>query len=177
MEAKILKGENVYIRSPKHNEITYINQLWSDIETTGEIGGPYYLSKEKAEKWYPKMVNPTDGRNFYCLIFTTENIPIGEVSFHRYDDKAKSAELNIKVESSYRGKGYSKEALYLFLKYYFLEFGGEEIFDNVFNNNPKGQKALLSFGFELISMDDDNSFFRMTKKDFITLYGSTRGNE
>jgi len=99
MEKNIINGDKTYIRPPKYEEIEYINKLWSDLDTTGEIGGPYYLSEEKALSWFQKMVEPTDGKNFYCLIFNKSNELVGEVSFHRYDDQTKTAELNIKIES------------------------------------------------------------------------------
>lgn len=163
---KRLRGQNVYIRPPRYEEIDYINKLWSDINTTGEIGGPFYLSNEKAEVWFPKMVNPIDKKNYYCLVFNNNHQPVGEVSFHRYDCKRKAAEINVKIEGIHRGNGYSKEAVYLLLKYFFDDFGGEAIYDNVLNKNRSGQKALLSFGFELVSMDDDVSLFIMTKETF-----------
>ncbi len=50
-----------------YEEREYINKLWSDIDTTEEIGGPYYLSDEKALSWFEKMVDPTDGRIFIVL--------------------------------------------------------------------------------------------------------------
>lgn len=167
---KPYKGEKVYIRRPKYEEISYINRLWSDEETTGELGGPFSLTAEKAKTWYPKMVNPTDGKNFYCLIFNNHNEPVGEVSFHRYDTKTKTAELNIKIESIYRGNGYSTEALYLLLNYYFFEFGGETMNDPVLLENKRGQHFLLKFGFDHIESEKDVFLLRMTKDKFIDLY-------
>lgn len=115
------------------------------------------------------MVKPGDGKNFYCLIYTKENEPVGEVSFHRFDEKKKSAELNIKVQYKFRGKGYAKEALRLLLDYYFNEYGGQVITDDVTNAN--GQEALKKFGFEIISKSEDRIVFKMTKERFINLYG------
>lgn len=159
-------GDNTYIRPPKYEEIAYINKLWSDKDTTSEIGGPYYLSEEKALSWFHKMVEPTDGKNFYCLIFNKNNEPVGEVSFHRFDDQTKTAELNIKIESIHRGKGYSKEPLFLLLDYFFNEFGGEIMIDPVLLSNERGQKALLSFGFEHDQSITECYLLKMTKEMF-----------
>ncbi len=164
----IIQGDNLYIRPPKYEEIAYINKLWSDIDTTAEIGGPYFLSEEKALPWFRKMVEPTDGKNFYCLIFTNEHKPVGEVSFHRYDNQTKTAELNIKVESIHRGKGYSKEALYLILDYYFNQFGGEIMVDPLLLSNKRGQNMLLSFGFEHDPSDSEVFLLKMTKDRFLS---------
>ncbi|OEF99001.1 hypothetical protein BHF71_09945 [Vulcanibacillus modesticaldus] len=166
---KLFKGKKVYIRRPKYDGISYINKLWSDEETTSELGGPFSLTEEKAKTWYPKMVNPTDGKNFYCLIFNYNNEPVGEVSFHRYNSKTKTAELNIKIEGKHRGNGYSKEALQLILNYFFFEFGGEIMIDPVLLENKRGQQLLLNFGFERDESEKDIFLLRMSKERFIKL--------
>ncbi|MGB9801328.1 MAG: GNAT family N-acetyltransferase [Arcobacter sp.] len=166
MERIIKKGENIYIRLPKYEEIAYISKLWSDVDTTGEVGGPFFLPEDKVSSWFQKMVHPTDGRNFYCLIFNNKDEPVGEVSFHRFDDLTKTAELNIKIESKHRGKGYAKEALFLLLDYYFNEFGGEIMIDPVLLSNKKAQKMLLSFGFEYDPSNKEVFLLKITKDMF-----------
>ncbi|MGI1690400.1 GNAT family N-acetyltransferase [Thermoanaerobacter uzonensis] len=160
------KGKNIYIRPPKYEETAYINKLWSDVDTTGEVGGPFFLPEEKVSSWFQKMVDPTDGHNFYCLIFNNKDEPVGEVSFHRFDDSTKTAELNIKIERIHRGKGYAKEALFLLLDYYFNEFGGEIMIDPVLLSNKKAQKMLLSFGFEHDPSNKEVFLLKMTKDMF-----------
>jgi 8-oxo-dGTP pyrophosphatase MutT (NUDIX family)/RimJ/RimL family protein N-acetyltransferase len=165
------KGKLVYINQPDFQELDYTAELWSDEETMRDVGGVIPFSLERRETWYRKMVNPTDGKNFYCLIYTLHDIPVGEVSFHRFDEKEGKADFNIKVQSKYRGKGYAKEAIQLFSGFYFYNFDGQVIYDNVGNVN--GQKALQNFGFEVVSRTDNEVLFMMTKDRFIAL--STEG--
>jgi 8-oxo-dGTP pyrophosphatase MutT (NUDIX family)/RimJ/RimL family protein N-acetyltransferase len=161
------KGNLVYIKQPDFQELDYTAELWSDEETMRDVGGVIPFPLERRETWYRKMVNPTDGKNFYCLIYTLDDVPVGEVSFHRFDDKEGKADFNIKVQSMYRGKGYAKEAIQLLLGYYFYNFGGQVIYDNVANAN--GQKVLHNFGFEVVSKTGSEVLFIMTKERFMAL--------
>jgi RimJ/RimL family protein N-acetyltransferase len=161
------KGNLVYIKQPDFKELDYVAELWWDEETMRDVGGVIPFPLERREAWYRKMVNPTDGKNFYCLIYNFDDIPVGEVSFHRFDEREGKADFNIKVYNKYRGKGYGKEAIQLLLGYYFYNFGGQVIYDNVGNVN--GQKTLQSFGFEVVSEADNEVLFKMTKDRFIGL--------
>lgn len=161
------RGNLVYIKQPNFDELDYVAKLWLDEETMVDVGGVVAFPAEKRETWYRRMVNPTDGKNFYCLIYTLDGIPVGEVSFHRFDEEEKKADFNIKIQSKYRGKGYGKEAIGLILSYYFYDFGGQVIYDDVINE--KGQRALNSFGFEIVSKTDNEVLYKMTKEGFAAL--------
>jgi len=64
----------------------------------GELGKTYSFPKEKWDMFYRKMVQPTDGKNFYCLIYSLDDKAIGEVSFHGYNSATKVARINIKIQ-------------------------------------------------------------------------------
>lgn len=163
----IKKGKNVYIKKPKFNELNYIKTLWNDKETMGDVGGVINFDEERWISWYERMVYPGDNKNFYTLIYNFQDIPIGEVSFHGYDDELKSADLNVKIQSNFRRRGYGVEAINLMLDYYFNEFGGEVIFDNVMNT--KGIEALKKVGFSIVEEKENEVLFRMTKEEFNTM--------
>lgn len=55
------------------------------------------------------------------------------------------------------------------LDYYFNEFGGESMLDEVIN--IKGQQALIKFGFEEVKVTEQGVLFRMTKTNFQRLIG------
>jgi 8-oxo-dGTP pyrophosphatase MutT (NUDIX family)/RimJ/RimL family protein N-acetyltransferase len=160
-------GNLVYIKKPDFEELNYVEELWADEETMVEVGGCIAFPMERRNDWYKRMVDPTDSRNFYCLIYTNDNVPVGEVSFHRFDEVDKKADFNIKIQNKYRGKGYAKEAMHLLLSYYFYDYGGQVIYDNV--ANEKGQKSLENFGFEMVSRTDNEILFCLTRDKFIAL--------
>ena len=89
-----------------------------------------------------------DGCNVYCLVYNENQRPVGEISFHCYDENEKSASFNIKIQARYRGKGYAKATMDLMLGYYFNEFGGEVMIDEVINE--RGIRVLMSYGFEKV---------------------------
>lgn len=165
----IKKGRSIYIRQPEFEELEFVAALWADHETMRAVGGPIVFARDRWKAWYESMVEPGDGKNFYCLIFNKSNKPVGEVSFHRYDKSSGTAELNVKVLHRYRGKAYGKEAVLLLLDYYFNEFGGEIITDTVAINNTGGQKVLLNLGFEHEMSNEEVFLVKMTKEKYTSI--------
>lgn len=165
------KGRNMYIKQPEYNELDFVQWLWADNETMCAVGGPVCLDDSEKEAWYKRMVDPTDGNNFYCLIYNNEDKPVGEVSFHRYDCLNGTAEFNIKIADKYRRNGYANEAITHLLLYFFNEFGGEKMIDTISANNLPGQTLLLNYGFKQKNQPDKKIILvEMTKKDFSDLY-------
>lgn len=160
-------GKKVYIKQPTFEELEYTARLWGDEETMAEIGGAYIFPKEKWEMFYKKMVHPTDGKNFYCLIYTNRNKAIGEVSFHGFDSITRVARINIKINHRHRNKGYGEEALRLILEYYFQEFGGEVVLDNI--TTESGKKLFEKVGFKQVSKFRDQCTYKITRGDFVNI--------
>jgi hypothetical protein len=101
----ILSGRNVYLRPPKRSELNWIRGMWSDPDTMKDVGGPMTdFSNERAAKWFVRMIEPGRSTGRYCLIFTADHQPVGEVSFHKLDCETMTAWLNIKIASKYRGR-------------------------------------------------------------------------
>lgn len=158
-------GKIVYIKMPEFNELAYVRELWSDKKNIGDTGEVYSFSRDKWEMFYKKMVHPTDGKNFYCLVYNLENEPIGEVSFHGYNSATKVARINLKIHYNYRRRGYGEEALRLLLEYYFLQFGGQAIIDTT--QSKEAKLLLKKLGFEEISSFKSHCTFKLTKKTFL----------
>ncbi|SHE53478.1 GNAT family N-acetyltransferase [Clostridium fallax] len=160
------EGKLVYIKQPEFNELKYTEKLWNDYETMKDSGGVYSFTEDKWPLFYKKMIEPTDGKNFYCLIYEKNGNPVGEVSFHGYDTATKIARFNIKVEASYRKKGYGTEAARLLLEYFFYELGGLMMIDTV--SNPEGKVTLSGVGFEVIRKKGTNITYKLTKDNFLS---------
>lgn len=158
-------GKNIYIKQPEYKDYIFISKLWSDEETMRDIGGAFEFPENRWEIFYKKMVYPTDGKNFYCLVYTIEGEPIGEVSFHGFDSITKIARFNIKIDYRYRRRGYGEEALNLLFEYFFLEFGGEMIIDSV--PTDEGVRVAKRLGFSEIGQYKDGTKMRITKQEFL----------
>ncbi len=161
-EAYKRTGNLVYIKKPSFEELEYTKKLWSDYESMKDVGGTFDLNERKRITFYKKMINPTDGKNFYCIVYRNDGTPVGEVSFHGYDSANKIARLNIRIQDSYRGKGYGLEATKLLLEYYFYEFYGEFIIDNNVKTK-EGEHTLKKLGFNKIGP----SSYKLTRDEFI----------
>ncbi|MBU5487158.1 GNAT family N-acetyltransferase [Clostridium sp. MSJ-8] len=158
-------GKKIYIKQPELSEMEFVSKLWSDEDTMRDIGGVYDISEEKWERFYNSMIKAEDKKNFYCLIYTVdEDKPVGEVSFHGYDCVTKSARFNIKILYSERRKGYGEEAFNLLLEYYFFEFGGRMVIDNV--TTREGFNLVKKFGFEVTGQYNEEIGIRLTKENF-----------
>ncbi len=157
-------GSLVYIKEPTFEELDYVETLWSDIDTTKDLGGPFQLRDREA--FYKKMVFPGNNLNKYFLIYTMDDVPVGEISFRKPEIYSKTACFNIKVEFTHRSKGYGHEAMDLILNYYFNEYGGEIMEDDISLLNITGQKALLKYGFSHIPTYKDVFLVKLTKEKF-----------
>lgn len=158
-------GQLVYIKSPEFNELAFVKELWADKRNMDDLGKGYSFPKDKWNMFYKKMINPTDGKNFYCLVYDLNDNPIGEVSFHGYNSATKVARINIKIHYDNRRNGYGEEALRLLLEYYFLEFGGEAIIDSTTTNAAKA--LLKKIGFEELNNFRNQGTYKLTKKKFL----------
>ncbi len=148
---------SVKLVKPTYEQLEYTKQLWLDEDTMRDVGGTYELSDNQWREWYQKMVLPTDGVNQYFQIYNGD-IPIGEISFHRYNADAKTADFNFKIEHKYRSSGYGRQAFELF-KEFWGEFGGQVLQDRV--TSPSGIKFLPKLGFELKSVEGDIHYFEL----------------
>ena len=158
-------GKKVYIKQPQYKDLAFVQRLWSDEETMRDIGGTFAFTEEKWEMFYKKLVFPTDGKNFYCLVYTFRDKAIGEVSFHGYDSVTKIARFNVKIHYRYRNKGYAEEALKLMLEYYFLEYGGEMMMDSI--PTDAGVSVARKLGFTEVGTYKDGVKVKLAKEDFL----------
>jgi RimJ/RimL family protein N-acetyltransferase len=170
--APTLKADGLTLRTPRPEEMKYIKKLWADPMTMAEVGGPIHLSEEQAQKWYARMISPGSETGRYFLIFNQNDQPVGEISFHRYDPSTGTAEFNIKIEHCYRGKEYAQKAVPLLLRYFFFDFGGKIMCDPVALDNQPGKKALIKHGFKKDTSRQDVCLLKMTKEEFIDIYGN-----
>ena len=158
-------GKKIYIKKPDLIELSYTQRLWNDTDTMADVGKVVDFPRYKWETFYKRSVNPTDGKNFYCLVYTHDNTPIGEVGFHGYDIPTKTARLNIRIENVFRGKGYGKEALDLILDYFFQEFGGEYILESLKDDTYK--EFIEKEGFKFVSKNKVESIYRLSKRNYL----------
>ncbi|MBA7581352.1 hypothetical protein ES708_23254 [subsurface metagenome] len=166
----VLQGRRIQLRPPRREEMEFVRWLWSDPDTMRPVGGAFDLTDQQAHEWFTRKMNPGKPEDCYLLILTNEGQPVGEISFHRLNRPSMTAELNLKIAHKKRRKGYAKEAMLLFLDYFFNCLKGRVLFDDVALDNKAGQQALLSFGFEYDPKVKDVFRLLMTPERYNTLY-------
>ncbi len=163
-------NNNLFFRKPTINDYNLIKSIWEDPETMKPVGGIQTLSNKRYIKWFNYMMIDNVDKNCYYLIFSN-NICVGEVSFHNFDTTQKEANLNIKVIANYRGKGIGRISINFILSHFFNEWNGEIINDIVDKDNLIGYKSLIAFGFrERINIDKNHHLY-LTKDDFKLIQG------
>ncbi|MGD1002277.1 MAG: GNAT family protein [Candidatus Brocadiia bacterium] len=172
---EVLHGRKVYLRLPHLDELSFIRALWGDLETMALVGGPVEFPEPKAREWFTHMVAPGGPANCYCLIFTQDHTPIGEISFHRWDSKERSAVLNVKVVATQRGHGYAKDAILALLAFFFGRVGGRLMTDDVAVDNLLGQHLLRSLGFDRDDTATDVCRMVMTRQMHAIRYSAASG--
>lgn len=133
-------------------------------------GGVIDFEESKWETWYTKWIGNNNPNFFYAYIFDKEtDNPVGEVAY-RKDDNTNCAMLNIIIEFSKRGKGYSSIGLIELLRIVFKN-GFNEARDLVFNDNISSHILFEKMGFKCIGEVDYAKDYRITLEDYINRYG------
>jgi len=166
-----MKGKTVQLIEPTIEDYKVIKSIWEDEATMNDVGGIVPIPLTKYQKWFSRMMNSKTDK-FFLGYDNVLNRCIGEVSFHRYDLSTKTAELNIKIVSTFRNKGKSTESLNILLNYYFKVFGGYYIIDRIASKNKVGLKMLLNYGFKIKKETPEITKVILSKEDYLNLKSS-----
>lgn len=96
--------------------------------------------------------------------------PVAEIIYHQLIFSTMTADFNLKIASSERGKGYAPAAMRWFLDDFFNQRGGQRVVDDVAWENHRGQQVLLKFGFEHDASCNDVFRLTLTREQFNRLY-------
>ena len=150
--------KNIELVIPKLNQYSYEQKLESDPKTMSYNAG-YNVSyfgyhyntgcidfpKEKWRDTYNKRIN--ENKYFAYIKDCTINRYVGYVNY-QYNKNDDIYECGVLIESKYRGKGYSKDALRLLIKEA-NKNGIEYLYDTFEKDRENTLKAFLDIGFEV----------------------------
>lgn len=150
--------KNIELVIPKLNQYSYEQKLESDSKTMSYNAGydvSYFgyhyntgcidFPKEKWRDTYNKRIN--ENKYFAYIKDCTINRYIGYVNY-QYNKNDDIYECGVLIESKYRGKGYSKDALRLLIKEA-NKNGIEYLYDTFEKDRENTFKAFLDIGFEV----------------------------
>ena len=162
---------------PTIEELEYRQKIMSDPETMSYNKG-YDLDFDGYHKdtgcidfpesewldWYEYFVG-CEPERFYAYVRCKEDgVFIGEVNVHKGSDV--DYDMGILIESKYRGRGYSKEALDLLLKHSFEEMGAKAVHNVFEDERDAAMKVHLDCGFREVKRENGIIHLMITAEDY-----------
>ncbi len=148
----------LHLKVPNFDELNYRKQILADPRTmaynTGYNQeskgydcnkGTIDFSEEKWEDWYKLWIN-NEPERYYAYIML-DSTPIGEVALN-YNKDFDSHLVHIMIEFSYRGKGYSEEALRLLMNVAFNKLKLQKVSDKIASDRDRAINSLIKLGFK-----------------------------
>lgn len=162
---------------PKKEELNYRKKLVEDPKTMDYNKEIVSFPEEKWDSWFNKWIGNQDPNFYYAYIFDQDiESYVGEIAYRKEPDMD-FVNLNIIVESKFRGKGYGKAGLKGLVMIAFKN-GWNEVRDLIAKDNFGSQKLFSDFGFRIVNSGiDDGVDFKMTKQEFINKYGEISENQ
>lgn len=171
--------ERLYLHIPSIEELEYREKLMSQPETMNYNKG-YEISfngynKETGciefkqptwEKWYSKMVNNKPNAYYAYIMRKVDNVFIGEVNIH-WNDEKKWYDMGIVLESSYRGYGYSIEALTKLINVAFQNYNAPAVHNQFEMSRKAALVAHKVVGFSEISIINGLVELLITREDYL----------
>ena len=121
--------------------------------------------KEKWEKWYSFWIDNKPTTFYAYILRESDHQFIGEVNLH-YNSKNDWYDMGIVIESKFRGKGYSKDALNLLLETAFTTYTARAVHNDFENTRDIAYKLHLSAGFKIISSNENIIDLLIKRKDY-----------
>lgn len=160
-----LKSKSIVLRHLEERDMLYIQKLWSDEETMLTSGGVFDLKDCDISKMFSILRKDDESINNHFII-ETENKYVGDFNTRNYFSNDKKVQIDLKIEYVERNKGYGKEALILYLDYFFNEVRGEELFIELWLSNYFAKDKLIEYGFESKNVTDDIYHLTLTKDKY-----------
>jgi len=107
----------------------------------------YPYSKKETAKWY-KTYKEDESRLIYIARLISSSAPIGQIGFNRIDHANRNGEMHIFIgEQEYRGKGYGREMMEVFLDIAFNRFDLIKVWLKVNDDNVSAIRFYKKMGF------------------------------
>jgi len=153
----LLKGKNVSLRALEPTDLELLHswenntEVWNISQTLVPFSKfvlHQYLESQHLDIFTTKQLR--------LVIVNSANIPVGLIDLFDFDPQNKRAGVGVLISNETdRGKGYSKSALNVFLKYIFDHLGLHQVYANVGVSNKASIGLFLSLHFEEVGVKKD----------------------
>jgi len=139
-----LEGETVSLRAIEEDDLPFLQAGVNDPKIWRAIGAPEPVNSQQEQAFFDEIVSSDDSID---LLITTDDEPVGIVSFWPGDGVVSKAELGYWVAPDHHRQGYASEATALMVDYGFRQLGYHRIEARVFEYNDASQNLLEGLGF------------------------------
>lgn len=140
----ILRDDLIELRAIEKKDAALLLEMINDPEMEATVvGWSYPVSEEQQLEW---INNIQSDKNIRFAIDAGKGI-VGTAIISSLDHKNRTANLNIKLSKSERGKGYASHAIRLMTDYCFKELNLNCITANVIEDNISSRTLFQKIGF------------------------------
>ena len=135
----------VSLRFIEDSDAIFLMELNNDLEIAQYVvGNPRQITLQEQMQWMEKVTSETQTKRF---IVEYDGVSVGTVIISNIDLSNLTANVNIKLQSSARGKGIGKQSIKLALKYCFESIGMFCVTAHVLSFNRVSLALFESCGF------------------------------
>lgn len=140
----ILTDETITLRAIEETDASVFYEMINSPEIEGSVlGNSYPVSMEQQKNWIKNLGNG----NIVRYAIDNGEGAVGMCSISSIDMRNRTANLNVKLLQSERGRGYAKKALILVIDYCFLELNMNCLTANILARNTRSQKLFEKVNF------------------------------
>ena len=100
---------------PKFDELSFRQELYSDLETMDYGDDPFDFSVEHWQAWFDKWIAKPEKRFYAYLIEKKSGEPVGDINYH-FDNEIGAFMIGVVILGSKRGRGFAQQGLEILCK-------------------------------------------------------------
>jgi len=167
----MLKGDKIYLRPLKLEDANYTLSLRYDLDSINSLMGyPFPVNLDCEIEWIRSLYSKGLRDKIYLGIIDQESQEfVGYLSLQNINYIDRVGEFGIIIDKKYRGKGFAKEAISLFLDYLNKNFAIRKVTLKVFSDNLIAIELYKKLGFEIEGKLIKHSFSNSIFKDVLIM--------
>ena len=146
MSLKKFEDSDILLRKIEQEDAIVLMNLNNNPEIMKcVVGNPKVVTMEQQKKWMEKI---KDEKNVYRLMICCQNVAVGTIIISNIDEGTKLANLNIKIDKEYWGKGIGFHAIKKALNICFVDFGLHCVTAHILTENLASLALFKKCGFK-----------------------------
>ena len=146
-ENYFLKSKRIGFRTWSFEDMSLAIELWSDLEITRFIGGPFSDSHIQRMLFIEGAILRQHNIQYWPIFLLENNEFIGCCGLRPYQPTERVYEIGVQIKSSCWRKGYATEAVNMVVEYALAKLHAASLFAGHHPENAVSKKLLEKLGF------------------------------